>query len=76
MSLLCVNHKEKTIEWSGANNPIWILTANNSNKTDKKADLIEEIKPDKMPIAIYEKMDKFTTHKIDLEECKARLCLP
>ena len=27
-----------------------------------------EVKPDKMPIAIYERMDKFTNHKIQLQE--------
>ncbi len=27
-----------------------------------------EIKPDKMPIAIYERMDKFTNHKIQLQK--------
>ena len=27
-----------------------------------------EVKPDKMPIAIYERMDKFTNHKIQLEK--------
>ncbi len=30
--------------------------------------LLYEIKPDKMPIAIYEKMDSFTTHEIQLEK--------
>ena len=27
-----------------------------------------EIKPDKMPIAIYERMDKFTTHEFKVEQ--------
>lgn len=46
------------LNWSGANNPIWIIR-NGSNE-------IEEIKPDKQPIGKYENPLPFTSHTIDL----------
>ena len=40
----------------------------NSDLGVQSSNLFYEIKPDKMPIAIYEKMDKFQTHEIQLHE--------
>ena len=44
------------VQWAGANNPCWII---------KGGEFIE-LKPDKMPIGIHDKMDKFITQKITL----------
>jgi serine phosphatase RsbU (regulator of sigma subunit) len=46
------------LNWSGANNPIWIIR--------KGTNEIEEIKPDKQPIGKYENPRPFTSHTIDL----------
>jgi len=50
---------EKKIQWSGANNPLWIIKHGAS-------DLIE-IKPDKQPIGKYAEAKPFTTHELILE---------
>ncbi|OFX62362.1 MAG: hypothetical protein A2046_03230 [Bacteroidetes bacterium GWA2_30_7] len=65
------------VQWSGANNPLWIIR-NTNNLTGlssekemppfQKVASLEEVKPDKMPIAIYEKMENFTNHEIILQK--------
>jgi Tfp pilus assembly protein PilF len=59
ISLCCLNNK--TLSWSGANNPLWIVTKNNANDV---AELIE-IKPDKQPIGKYADTKQFITHTIE-----------
>lgn len=56
ISLLLINNKTYTCQWSGANNPLYIV----SSKSNK----LEELKPDKRPIAIYPDMTEFTNHEI------------
>ncbi len=50
----------RSVSWSGANNPIWIIR--------KGANEIEEIKGDKQPIGLYENEKPFTKHEIQLNE--------
>lgn len=56
ISLLLINNKTFKCHWSGANNPLYIVSS--KNKT------LEELKPDKRPIAIYPDMKEFTNHEI------------
>jgi serine phosphatase RsbU (regulator of sigma subunit) len=56
ISLLLINNKTLKCHWSGANNPLYIV----SSKSNK----LEELKPDKRPIAIYPDMTEFTNHEI------------
>ena len=58
ISLCAFNLKTHTLEWSGANNPIWII--NNS--------LITELKPDKQPIGKFENKKSFTNHVVSLKK--------
>ena len=58
ISLCTINTKTLEMQWSGANNPCLII---------KGGELIE-LRSDKMPIAIYEKMDPFTLHEIKLHK--------
>jgi serine phosphatase RsbU (regulator of sigma subunit) len=58
MSLVCIDLKENTLQFSGAYNPM-ILIRNNE---------ITEINGDKMPVGIYEKMDPFTRHEVKIEK--------
>ncbi|OFX88724.1 MAG: hypothetical protein A2W99_04450 [Bacteroidetes bacterium GWF2_33_16] len=76
MALISINHETNIMEFAGAHNPVYIIS-----KTIKKPDnklfqmytldgveeKLLEIKPDKMPIAIYYRMDPFTNHEIQLE---------
>jgi len=77
MSLCVINVKTLELQFAGANNPLYIIRNSNlkvleqNNKLSeiqnlKVLDNIEEIKGDKMPVAIYEKMDDFTNHNIKL----------
>ena len=58
ISLCVFNIKEKVLEWSGANNPLWVVRKNASE--------IEEIKPNKQPIGKFAEPKPFTTHRISL----------
>ena len=84
MAIVSINHETNTVQFSGANNPLYIITNSELRITNDNTDAINlidssalkvessksfyEVKPDKMPIAIYEKMDNFTTHQIQLEK--------
>jgi serine phosphatase RsbU (regulator of sigma subunit) len=56
ISLLLINNKTYKCHWSGANNPLYIVTS--------KSNKLEEIKPDKRPISIYPDMKAFTNHEM------------
>ena len=59
ISLCVLNTKTYELEYSGANNPLWILRKDEAE--------IEEIKADKQPIGVYHSDDKpFTNHKVKL----------
>ena len=70
MAIITIDHKTNIVQFSGANNPLYIIS--NGTLTDlNPLDGFEnfyEIKPDKMPIAIYEKMDNFKAHEIQLNK--------
>lgn len=56
ISLLLINNKTFKCHWSGANNPLYIVSSKNKK--------LEELKPDKRPIAIYPDMSAFTNHEM------------
>ncbi len=58
ISLLCIDSKNKKIEWSGANNPLWYIQ-------DKE---FKEIKADKQPIGKSDYPKPFTTHQLEYKE--------
>ncbi len=62
ISLCLLDLNTKQLQWSGANNPLWII---------RNKELIE-YKPNKQPIGKFELSKPFTTHVIDL---KANDCL-
>jgi len=71
MSVIIINNSRKTASWAGANIPLWIIRNNQINNgiTDKVTDIfIEEIKPDKMPVAVYFNMNPFTNHEIIINQ--------
>ncbi len=70
MSICVINVNTLELQYAGANNPLYIIRKNISEKGKNESDpldLIEEIKADKMPVAIYEKMNDYTNHSINLE---------
>jgi serine phosphatase RsbU (regulator of sigma subunit) len=67
ISLLCLNTDEYEdsddfvkVQWSGANNPLWIIR---NGKFE-----IEEIKPDKQPVGKYAESQNFTSHNFYLHK--------
>ncbi len=56
ISLARISRVNKHLQWSGANNPLWIFT--NGNFT--------EIKADKQPVGKYDSAFPFSTHDIDV----------
>ena len=85
MAIISINHKTNVVQFSGANNPLYIIKpviartsdeaiSNNeqiaSSPTVIRNDeyTLTEIKGDKMPVAIYQRMDKFITHEIQLQK--------
>jgi len=68
ISLVTINTVTKQCFWAGANNPLLIIRNNTLNKEFKeKIEMMEEIKADKMPVAVYLRMEEFTNHEIKLE---------
>ena len=83
MALISINFKTNAIQFAGANNPLYIITdtelsniqdnesiklIDNSYLDIESTKILYEIKPDKMPIAIYDNMKDFTTHEIQLKK--------
>ena len=73
MSLVCVNTKTLVLEYAGANNSIIIsrskkqeVAVEPAEKLRVRTDILFEILPDKMPIAIYDKMKSFSTVRVQL----------
>lgn len=58
IALISINFNANVLQFAGANNPLYIIR--NGNLT--------EIKADKMPISIYDKMDKFTNNEFQLNK--------
>ena len=58
ISLVCYHMKSKKLQWSGANNSLYILRNNE----------LQEIKANKQPIGFHEAMQPFTNHTISMEK--------
>jgi len=61
------------LQYSGAYNPLWIIRKGNSQfESDTilstETHYLIEIKANRQPIGIYEKMDSFTLHEMDVYE--------
>jgi tetratricopeptide (TPR) repeat protein len=69
MSLAAINTVENRCYWSGANNPLWIIRKERVNEQyPDMSNMIEEVKGDKMPVAIHIRMKEFTNHEIHLQK--------
>lgn len=76
MALISYNKQTKKLQYSGANNPLYIISKHKLLEQIPNAKIFDEghaftlyeIKPDKMPISIYEKMNPFTNTEVQLSE--------
>jgi len=60
IALVTINTETIELQYAGANNPLYIFSHLNNE--------LIEIKPDKMPIAIYEQMEQFTNNDYQLQK--------
>ncbi len=81
MSLAVINLESKKCCWAGANNPLYIVRSNGNGMDKEQLEdegrnkffffencYMQEIKADKMPVAIHTFMDDYTNHEIELHE--------
>jgi tetratricopeptide (TPR) repeat protein len=69
---LIESNGKTTLQFAGANNPLWIVKKGQSanpieNTISTSTHHLIEIKADKQPIGNYEKMNPFTLHELDLQ---------
>lgn len=57
ISLACFNHQTQVLQWTGANNPLWIF----------RGEEILVTNPDKQPVGQFDGAKPYTTHEIQLE---------
>ncbi len=55
IALIAIDYKSKTVLFSGANNPVWIVR-------NERYDQLLEMKGDKQPVGYYSHASDFTTH--------------
>jgi serine phosphatase RsbU (regulator of sigma subunit) len=58
MCICLFDPETRSLQYTGANNPLWIISEGE----------LTEIKADKMPVAVHERMDPYTNHWIDLKK--------
>jgi len=83
MSLITINTETNECQWAGANNPLYIVSSSQSAVSSMQSAFgnemhelptatascqLYELKGDKMPIAIYERMEPFTNHEFKVEK--------
>jgi len=71
MAVIFIDHQAQVIKYSGANNPLYLITKEprviSGAKVFDDLSCFYEFKPDKMPIAIYDKMSDFKTNELRLK---------
>jgi len=69
IAIIAINKNTGQCQFSGANNPLYYVKKiqTNAENNEPSFELIE-YKGDKMPVAIYERMNDFTNHEIKLEQ--------
>lgn len=73
ISLCAIDLEQMTLQWSGANNPLWIINANRKVCPEFAIPFGVgeggfEFKGDRQPIGVYPKMDPFSFYDIKLQK--------
>ena len=81
IAILCFDDKNNTVEFAGANNPLWLIRKTENSEPNQKSAIFNssngagntkqliEIKGDKQPIGLYHgESQPFTNHKIQLQK--------
>jgi serine phosphatase RsbU (regulator of sigma subunit) len=68
IALCAIDPKKKTMEFAGANRPLYLVRSTSDNPEATRPELVH-IRGDKMPIGIYEHVSApFTNHEIKLQK--------
>jgi serine phosphatase RsbU (regulator of sigma subunit) len=75
LSIVMLDKSKKTIEFSGANNPLFIIRKNNNIQSGDNIEITKfedyeliHVKADKMPIGIYPVSKSFSNHSFNYNE--------
>ncbi|HET6243925.1 MAG: tetratricopeptide repeat protein [Bacteroidetes bacterium] len=73
ISIACLNLSNFELQWSGSNNPLYIISQNNYNsefvvKSEIFDIQLSEIKPNKQPIGFHPSPIPFTNHCLQLQK--------
>ena len=73
ISLCSISYKTLMLQWSGANNPLWIINPERKIWPENAISFAEcefarEIKPNSQPIGNYEHQEPFQSHSFQLEK--------
>jgi hypothetical protein len=76
MSLISIEHTSRKIEYAGAYNSVYIIregfkppfTDSEITTVENGRFILYNFHADKMPVALYDRMDKFTNHEIECTE--------
>lgn len=64
IAFCAINTKTLQMHFAGANNPCWIVRQNEENRNEP---IFIELKADRMPLAIYRKLEPFTNQTFQLQ---------
>src|SRR5690606_30423872 len=72
ISICSISLSSRTLNWAGANNPLWIICKTEksglgSPAMEENGCKLYEIKADKQPIGRYPNRSKYTNHEVQLE---------
>jgi serine phosphatase RsbU (regulator of sigma subunit) len=65
ISICRFNPENKSLQWSGANNPLWVVKTNIDSSISNE---LVEYKPNKQPIGKFDNAVPFSEHTIQLEK--------
>lgn len=68
IGFILLNTETLECQFAGAHNPLWIVRNNALDSASSTADIVEEIKGDKMPIGDHPIQKEFTNHTIQLQK--------
>ncbi len=74
IALCSIDFETMHLQFAGANNPLYVIRKKEldaiagAKSMENSHYILYEVRGDRMPIAIHERMDKFTTHEINLKK--------
>jgi len=72
ISLAAIDYQKRTLQWSGANNPLWLINPRRKEVGEGWASFPERpggfvLKGDRQPVGAFPEPKPFTTHRLELQ---------